>query len=84
MPIQAGEGGLGVEVGGKQLFLVAVEKGDAVVDEFVEIEGMLAEEFETGSLAFEGNVDGTVGFRVEVEVEGVGQVTGFGTVKGGR
>ena len=54
-----------------------IEKGNAVVDEFVEIEGMLAEEFQAGCLAFERHVDWTVGFRVEVEIEGVGDVTRF-------
>ena len=35
---------------------------------------MLAEKLETRRLAFEGDVDGTVGFRVEIEIEGVGDV----------
>ena len=55
--------------------MVAVEERNAVVDEFVEIKSVLAEEFQAGGLAFEGNVDWAERLRVKIEVEGVGDVT---------
>ena len=55
--------------------MVAVEERNAVVNEFVEIESVLAEEFQAGGLAFEGNVDRAERLRVKIEVEGVGDVT---------
>ena len=75
LTVQTGQGGLRLEIGGHQIPLVAVEERNAVVNEFVEIKSVLAEEFQAGGLAFEGNVDRAERLRVKVEVEGVGDVT---------